>query len=87
MNNLGATLVQTDRPEEAIGYIKEALRLKPEYIRAYSNLAEAYAKMHQSSEAIAAARKAIELARSQGHAAAADEIENWLNSYRPAGRP
>jgi hypothetical protein len=38
--------------------------------------------MGQSSEAVAAAKKALELARSQGRTAQAKEIEDWLNSHR-----
>jgi hypothetical protein len=54
--------------------------LKPPYF--YFNLALAYAKMQQSSEAIAAAQKGLELARSKGQQAQAEKIEKWLNSYR-----
>jgi hypothetical protein len=38
--------------------------------------------MHESSEAIAMAEKALELARSQGQTELAEKIEKWLNSYR-----
>jgi hypothetical protein len=45
-------------------------------------LALAYAGMHQSYEAIAAAQKALELAQSQGQKVQAKQIEDWLNAYR-----
>jgi tetratricopeptide (TPR) repeat protein len=86
-NNLGCALDHTGWLPEAIEQYEQAIRLKPDYDAAYSNLVLAYAKAGRSADAIAAARKAIELARSKGRTAQAEEIENWLNSYRPAGRP
>ena len=59
-----------------------ALRLKPDSITICNNLALAYANMQQSTEAIAAAQKALELARSQGQTEMAKQIEDWLNAYR-----
>lgn len=79
---MGVALVKTGRPEEAVQQFKQALRLKPDDIIAYNNLAESYAKMHLSSEAVASAQKAIELARSQGQTALLKQIEDWLKSYR-----
>jgi tetratricopeptide (TPR) repeat protein len=85
-NNLGGSLVKAGRPGEAIEYFQQALRLRPQFTDAYYNLALAYAGVHQSSEAVAAAGKALELARSQGQTALARQIEDWLNSYS-AGQP
>ena len=59
-------------------------RLKPSFTDAYYNLALTYADMHQSSEAIAMAKKALELARSQGQTALAKQIEELLNSSSAA---
>jgi len=81
-NNLSAALLQTGRPWEAIEHFKEVLRLKPDFTVVYYHLALAYAMAQQSSEAIAAAGNALELARSQGQTALAKRIEDWLNSYR-----
>jgi tetratricopeptide (TPR) repeat protein len=81
-NNLGIALFQMDRPEEAIEHFKQVLLLRPEDINAYNNLASAYAGINQSSEAVAAAQKASELARAQGQPALAEQIEKWLNAYR-----
>ncbi|MGA2799130.1 MAG: tetratricopeptide repeat protein [Thermoguttaceae bacterium] len=67
-------------------HYQQALRLNPDLINAYYNLALAYARLQQSSEAVAAARKGLELARSAGQANLAKQIEDWLNSYR-AGLP
>jgi hypothetical protein len=56
--------------------------LKPTYTEVYYYMALAYASLHQSSNAIAAAQKALELARSQGKTPLAKQIEDWLNAYR-----
>jgi tetratricopeptide (TPR) repeat protein len=81
-NDLGVALIQTGQPKEAIACYEQALRLRPDYADAHYNLALAYARMHQSSQAIAAAQKALEFARSKGRSVLAEEIENWLDSYR-----
>ncbi len=86
-NNLGYALYKMERLPEAIEHYEQAVRIWPDYEAAYSNLVAACAKTGRTAEAIAAAHKAIEIARSKGHAAAAEEIENWLKSYRAAGRP
>ncbi|MGA2059858.1 MAG: tetratricopeptide repeat protein [Thermoguttaceae bacterium] len=85
-NNLGVVLVQTGKLPEAIEHFKQALQFKPDYINAYTNLALTYSMLHQPSQAVAAAQKALEIARSQEQAEQATRIENWLNSYR-AGAP
>ncbi len=81
-NNLGNALIQAGRPQEAIEHYGQALKLKPDLIEVYYNLALTYASIHQSAEAIAAAQKALDLARSKGQTALAKRIEDWLNSYR-----
>jgi tetratricopeptide (TPR) repeat protein len=81
---LGNVLVETGRPEEAIGRYREVLRLKPGFTEGYFKLALAYANIHQSVQAESAARKALELARSQGQTALAKTIEDWLKSYQNA---
>jgi protein O-mannosyl-transferase len=85
-NNLGASLFQTGRPQEAIEQFEIALQFRPDCFNAYKNLALAYADLHQSSEAIFAAQKALGLARFQGQTEQAKQMEDWLNSYS-AGLP
>ena len=80
--NLGNALMQTGRPNEAIEHFKQALRIKPDFIDAYFLLALAYASVNQSNEAIAAAQKALNLARTEKQTALARQIEDWLNSYQ-----
>jgi len=82
----GNLLLQTGRFQEAVESYQQVLRLKPDFTEVYLDLALAYANLHRSSEAITAAQKALELARSQGQTALAKKIEDWLNSYR-AGLP
>ncbi len=81
-NNLSAAFIQAGRPQEAIKYLNQALQLDQEHISSWNNLAEAYAKINRPAEAIAASQKALELARSQGQTALAEQIEDWLNTYR-----
>jgi tetratricopeptide (TPR) repeat protein len=85
-NNLGIAFFETGQPREAIEHYHQALKWKPDYTQVYYNLALAHAELYQPSEAEAAARKALILARDQGSTAQAEQIENWLNSYR-AGVP
>jgi tetratricopeptide (TPR) repeat protein len=82
---LGEVLVETGRSKEAIGHYLEVLRLKPDFPEVYFNLALAYANIHQSAQAVSAARKALELARSKGQTAPAKKIEDWLKSYQSLG--
>ena len=71
-----------DRLQEAVEHYRQAIALRKDFTPVYYNLATTYAKMHESSEAIAMAQKALDLARSQSQAALAEKIEKWLNSYR-----
>jgi tetratricopeptide (TPR) repeat protein len=80
--NLGNVLMAGGQYQQAIEHYRHALAPNPNDIYAYYNSALAHAEMGQSSEAVAAAQKALELARSQGQAAQVKQIEDWLNSYR-----
>ncbi len=80
--NLGNALMLTGRPNEAIEHVKQALRIKPDYTGAYYLMAMAYARINQTTEAIAAAQKALNLARSEKQTVLARQIEDWLNSYQ-----
>lgn len=83
-NGLGTAARMQDRPQEAIEYYGQALRIEPDYARAYANLSLAYAQLHQTTEAVGAAQKALELARAQGKWDLAQQVEGWLESYRGA---
>ncbi|HEY2826996.1 MAG TPA: tetratricopeptide repeat protein, partial [Pirellulales bacterium] len=83
--NLGTALGTINRPEEAVQQFKRALELKPKDARIYFNLAMTYEMLERGDEAIASAQTALELARSQGQTALAQQVEAWLNS-EPSGQ-
>jgi Flp pilus assembly protein TadD len=56
--------------------------LHPDDSEAQFNLAMAYGRQNRSVEAIAAAEKAIALARAQNDHEAVEQIGQWLQSYR-----
>ncbi len=81
-NNLGIILAQAGRPQEALEHFQIVLRLKPDFTVVYFNLALTYSALRQSSDAIVAAQKALDLARSSDQRALAKQVEDWLNAYR-----
>jgi tetratricopeptide (TPR) repeat protein len=81
-NGLGGALLTMARPQEAVKYFEQALQIKPDYFQATANLANAYAQTNHSGEAIATAQKALNMARSQGQTALAQQMEAWLTKYR-----
>jgi tetratricopeptide (TPR) repeat protein len=87
--NLGIALGKMGRLQEAINHYERAIRLKPDYTAVYFNLATSYANADKSSQAVAAAQKGLELARSQGLTAKAKQFEDWLKSHHfaPSERP
>jgi protein O-mannosyl-transferase len=80
-NDYGSALVKAGRPQQAIEQYNKALRIEPNYINVYHNLALLYAGMRQSDDAISAARKAQDIAQSDGQTALARQIEEWIKSY------
>jgi Flp pilus assembly protein TadD len=80
--NLGNALTRAGRLDEAIDHYQQALRIAPDDNAARVNLISAYARVGRSSEALAEAEKAVELAQVQGQTVLANQIEDWLNSYR-----
>jgi protein O-mannosyl-transferase len=79
-NNLGNALLQSGRYKEAVEHYRQTLRLKPDSAVTYYNLAVAYANLQQKTEARASVQRALGLARSQGQAELARQIEDWLNA-------
>ena len=81
-NNLGGSLFSLGRFADAYAEYKEATRLSPAYTNAFFNLALAAAANNQPQEALRAAERALELARSEDRSSTAEKIETWLNAYR-----
>ncbi len=80
--NLGAALAAAGRPQEALTQLHLALQLNPSDLSAETDVAMAYALMNSYDDAVAAAERAIKLARAQGETADAKKLENWLDHYR-----
>ncbi len=79
---LAAVLAHEGRFKEAVDHFRQALHFSPNLTEACAQLAETYAQMQQPTEAIAAAQRAIELARLQGQASLESKISAWLDDYR-----
>lgn len=80
--NLGLAFIRAGRPQEALDQFQRVLQLEPSDTAAAMNIALTCAQLNRPVEAISAAQKALDLARSQGQRPQAQEIENWLRSYR-----
>jgi len=59
--NLGVTLIADKRYEEAIGHLREAARLQPNYDLAYNNLGVAVGALGRFAEAETFYRRAVEI--------------------------
>lgn len=57
-----------------------AVQLKPHYAEAWVNLATDYLKVGKSAEALAAAQKALSIARAKGQTSVVQDIEAWLSN-------
>ncbi len=60
-NNLAGLLATTGREDEAIPYVREAIRLKPDHAGAHDNLGRLLARKGRIDEAIAHLREAVRL--------------------------
>ena len=79
--NLGALLAGAGRYDEAIAHLEEGVRLDPD-AGSYVNLVDAYTQTGRRDDAIGAAKQAVLLARENGQADLADQIEAWLARFR-----
>jgi tetratricopeptide (TPR) repeat protein len=76
--SLGDLHQKNGNPNTAIDHYRAAIRLKPDFVEAYVNLAQSLNLTNQSDEAVATARKGIEIARSTGQDATAGQLREWL---------
>ena len=60
-NNLGASLAQVDREEDAIDAFKRAIEVDPEYVNTYKNLAMAYISLRRVDPAIKTLKRYLAL--------------------------
>ena len=81
-NALADAYSQTGHQNQAIEHFQAILKQAPDFYPAYANLARTLALVNRSDEALAAAQKGMEIARSAGQSAAAEHIEEWIEHYR-----
>jgi protein O-mannosyl-transferase len=81
-NLLGDCYRKSGSMEKAIEQYRAAVRQKPDYMAAHANLAQTLALVHRSKEAVEAADKAIEIARSKAKLEELAQFEEWLKHYR-----
>jgi tetratricopeptide (TPR) repeat protein len=93
---LGVALARAKQYREAVEQFERAIELGPNYVQiaqVYDALARSYSRLGRPADAIAAAEKALELARSTGQSEFALRVDAWLTNYRsqqadqPAGSP
>ncbi len=58
---MGDALLRTDKVKEAIGYYREAIRLKPDFAEVYANLGALHAKQQRYQEAINYYQQALKI--------------------------
>ncbi len=78
--NFGIALIKASRVQDAIEQFQEAARIRPNLVEPWWNLAMCYRTLGRSSDAIAAAQRALDLANSAGQLTLAQRIENWIES-------
>ena len=85
-NNLGLTLFDEGKIEEAIYHYTEALLITPDYFEAYGNRGNAYAKIGQYQQAIDDYTKAIHLKpdRAEGYCTRGTVYGKLFSQYRQA---
>jgi tetratricopeptide (TPR) repeat protein len=93
-NNLGVAFEKAGRPDQAIAYYREAVRIRPDYSYAWYNLGSIYGNIGQQRQAIASYRETVkadpEFADAWNNMGAAYSIlgqyQEAIVSYREAVR-
>ena len=78
--NLGGLLLLANAIPEATSHLEAAVNAKPDYVKARFLLAKCYKLLHKDDRAIATAKMALDMARSQEQDALAADIRKWLKS-------
>jgi protein O-mannosyl-transferase len=81
-NNLGQVLLETGQTDAAIKNLEMAHGLDPDDVNSCTALSIAYEHAGRLNDAIDAAQRGLELARSQHQTVLAQQIEGWLNKLR-----
>ena len=81
-NNLGFAIMHSGKLPQAIGHYRAAIRLNPDFVHAYANLAQVLKLSNRSQEAIATAEKGIEIARSTGDDTLSGQLVEWLTQLQ-----
>ena len=74
--------MKQDHLPEAVDHLEQALALAPNNLSIYAELLSDYEQLNQSEKAIAIVEKGLDLARSTGQEASAQQLEDWLESLR-----
>jgi protein O-mannosyl-transferase len=85
-DHLAYVLWQAGETEKSIAQYEIALQLNARHLPTCANLMHAYALTNQPDKAIAAARRAIEIADSNQKQEEAQQLQNWLTHYEAALR-
>jgi tetratricopeptide (TPR) repeat protein len=80
--SLGVALSRAKRYDGAAAQHEHAVRLQPDLIRAHQALAQTYATLGRSADAIAAAERGIQSAQLNGERDAVSQLHQWLANYR-----
>ena len=75
-----ATLAQMGRLEQSLDHYQKAAAQNPNSGEVQGRMAMIYARLGRQTEAIEAAKKGLELAKSAGQTELASQLEAWLTS-------
>ena len=81
---LGKLLQEAGSSEDAIRYLRDAVRIRPDNATILQSLAAAYASVGRYGKASETARKALSMARAQRNVQSIREIRSQLQEYREA---
>jgi tetratricopeptide (TPR) repeat protein len=79
---LAFALTETGHPDQAIEHFEASMKLQPKNLQIYAGLAQAFAALHRSEEAVATARQGIEVARAANDENGLNQFEDWLKHYQ-----
>jgi tetratricopeptide (TPR) repeat protein len=78
---LAVLLTQSEQPTEALDHYHAAMRAEPSNLQIYASLAQTYALLGRSEEAIITAEKGINLASSTKQVDERKQFEDWLRDF------